>query len=172
MVCLSPAHFRMSPIFVDNAMNRLLSLYESKSKAVNSTAKAALMQLFSHVISDLVSANPSASDSHSVEEVKQTRNSEPDGTPSKALTLSICTKLLKGIATHLNPEKDTEWPVQVTTSTTCLALDLLSLVISEGKEKLGAFEEIMEVLKGVFEPLVSQISSMKSDFGISIRLVS
>jgi hypothetical protein len=44
----------MSQIFVSNALSILLRLYESRSKAVTSTAKAALNQLFSHVINDLI----------------------------------------------------------------------------------------------------------------------
>ena len=54
MVWLSPNRFMMSPEFVNNTMSILLRLYESKSKAVVSTAKAALNQLFSHVINDLI----------------------------------------------------------------------------------------------------------------------
>lgn len=54
MVCLSPNRFTMSNIFVDNTLSILLKLYESKAKAVVSTAKAALNQLFSHVITALI----------------------------------------------------------------------------------------------------------------------
>ena len=54
MVCLSPNRFMMSPEFVNNTMAILLRLHESKSKAVVSTVKAALNQLFSHVINDLI----------------------------------------------------------------------------------------------------------------------
>lgn len=54
MVCLSPNRFSMSSKFVDNVLSILLRLYEAKAKSVVSTAKAALNQLFSHVITDLI----------------------------------------------------------------------------------------------------------------------
>jgi len=110
----------MSPIFVDNAMARLLSLYESKSKAVSSTAKAALVQLFSHVINDLITDKTKGEDEFdSEEEVKGSatiKNSQGKSNQSD-LTLLIASKLLSGLVSHLNPDKKTEWPVPVNNST-------------------------------------------------------
>ena len=54
MVCISSERFTMSQIFVSNVLSILLRLYEARSKAVVSTAKAALNQLFSHVVNDLI----------------------------------------------------------------------------------------------------------------------
>jgi len=48
----------------------------------------------------------------------------------------------------------------------------LSLIISEGKEKLASFAELMVILDEVFDPLLNQMTSMKSDYGISIRLIN
>lgn len=158
----------MDEVFVDNSMARLLSLYEAKSKAVSSTAKAALMQLFSHVISDLVSKEIQ-NKIESEEEVKGDTNTI---TEKDDLVLSISTKLLGGLVSHLNPAKNSEWPVAENNSTTCLALDLLSLIISEGKSQLANFSKLMIILDEVFDPLLNQMTSMKSDFGISIRLIN
>ena len=72
----------------------------------------------------------------------------------------------------MNPEKETDWPVPVNNSTTALALDLLSLIISEGKEELSKFKEILLILDEVFDRLLNQIASMKSNFSISIRLIN
>lgn len=73
MVCLSPVRFTMSQTFVDNVLSILLNMCDSKSKTVTSTAKAALNQLFSHVINDLVKTKISANNEENVdsdEEVK------------------------------------------------------------------------------------------------------
>jgi hypothetical protein len=105
----------MSKIFVENAMSRLLSLYESKSKPVSSTSKAALMQLFSHVISNLVTENLKQDEGFgSDEEVKEETT---DGVKSD-LPLQISSALLKGIVSHLNSTKYTLWPVPINNSTT------------------------------------------------------
>ena len=170
MVCLSPARFTMAEVFVENSMARLLSLYESKSKPVSSTAKAALMQMFQHIIGDLVSDSLKKSDSNSDEEVKVA--GDTINNPGQDLSLKISNKLLKGIVSHLNSTKETLWPVPINNSTTYLAMDLLALIISEGKKKLSTLPDLMAVLDEVFDPFLNEITSLKSDYGISIRLIN
>ena len=87
-------------------------------------------------------------------------------------TLSVVSKLLTGIVSHLNPEKDTLWPVPVNNTTTALALDLLAVIIFEGKHELSKFKQIMVILDEVFDPLLNQITSMKNNYSISIRLIN
>lgn len=86
-------------------------------------------------------------------------------------TMAISSKLLGGIVSHLNPNKESKWPVPMNNSTFALALDLLSLIISEGKQDLASFKELMIILDEVFDPLLEQMTSMKSNFNISIRLI-
>ena len=180
MVWLSPNKFMMSPEFVENTMSILLKLYESKSKAVVSTAKAALNQMFSHVITNLIKSDPTEAakakedEVDSDEEVKgemTTKVSKLKSTSNSSLTLLISSQLLSGLVSHLNPDKETKWQVSKSNQTIALALDLLALVISEGKQELAKFPQLMIILDEVFDPLLNQMTSMKSDYGISIRLI-
>lgn len=168
----------MSPEFVENTMSILLKLYESKSKAVVSTAKAALNQMFSHVITNLIKSDPTGAakedEVDSDEEVKgemTTKVSKLKSTNNSSLTLLISSQLLSGLVSHLNPDKETKWQVSKSNQTIALALDLLALVISEGKQELAKFPQLMIILDEVFDPLLNQMTSMKSDYGISIRLI-
>lgn len=178
MVCLSPVRFTMAQTFVDNVLSILLNMYEAKSKTVMSTAKAALNQLFSHVINDLVRCKNSINNEEDVdsdEEVKGNVSGKMDKinkANESEQSLSICSKLLTGLVSHLNPEKETLWPVPVNNSTTALALDLLAIIISEGKHELAKFKQIMVILDQVFDPLLNQMTSMKSNYAISIRLIN
>lgn len=170
----------MSSEFVNNAMSILLKMYESRSKAVVSTAKAALNQLFSHVITDLIRSDPEQTSKakegevDSDEEVKgemTTKMSKLNNSNLSAMTLPIASQLLSGLVSHLNPDKETKWQVSKSNQTTALALDLLALIISEGKQELAKFPQLMIILDEVFDPLLNQMTSMKSDYGISVRLI-
>lgn len=87
-------------------------------------------------------------------------------------TLMIASNLMGGLVSHLNPDKESEWPIPINNSTTALALDLLALIISEGKQDLAQFKQLMIILDEVFDPLLNQMTSMKSNFNISIRLIN
>lgn len=179
MVCLSPTRFTMSQEFVNNVLDTLLRLYESKERSVVCTAKAALNQLFSHIINALVKTDDDVKDKDDDldpdEEIKGTvtmKMSQLNRSTQSGPALKIASNLLSGLVSHLNPDKETEWPVPVSNSTTALALDLLALIVEEGKEKLAEFKQIMIILDEVFDPLLNQMTSMKSNFGISIRLIN
>ena len=108
------------------------------------------------------------------EEVKgemTAKMSKLNSTNASSLTLLISSQLLSGLVSHLNPDKETQWQVSKSNQTTALALDLLALIIFEGKQDLAKFPQLMVILDEVFDPLLNQMTSMKSDFGISIRLI-
>jgi len=171
MVCLSPERFSMAQIFVNNALWVLLRLYESKAKSVVSTAKAALNQLFSHVVNDLIKWTGDNTNEE-IKTASDDKMSKSDDSRQFGPNLEVCKSLIKGLVSHLDPKKKSDWPVVASNSTTALALDLMALVISEGKKKLAEFREIMIVLDEAFDPLLNQITSMKNNFIISIRLIN
>jgi len=152
-------------------------MYQCKSKTVMYTAKATLNQLFSLVVNNLIneSDREDGDNSQPDEEVKESVNDKMKQLKSSEdsnKSLLVVSQLLKGLVSHLNPEKDTLWKIPVNNSTTALALDLLAVMINEGKHELSKFKVIMEILDEVFDPLLNQITSMKSNYSISIRLIN
>lgn len=106
-------------------MKRLLSLYEVKSKAVSSTSKAAMLQLFSHVFSKLsnwaIEKQKNETSAKNIEEekaespkkdVKNEQKNKENSSTSNQRILEICTKLLSDLVSHLSPDKESEWQVQ------------------------------------------------------------
>jgi hypothetical protein len=93
---LSPTRFTMSQKFVDNVLSILLNMYEAKSKTVMSTAKAALNQLFSHVINDLIRSEKSA------------RRNEEDIDPDEEVKGNISGKMQK-----LNSARESEQSLSI-----------------------------------------------------------
>ncbi|CAI2383397.1 unnamed protein product [Moneuplotes crassus] len=176
MVCISPVKFSMSQTFVDNVLSILLHMYLSKQKSVMSTSKAALTQLFNYVINDLVkSPSRKPKDFEPDEETKGSANEKMEElkkAQDSDQTLSIVVKLLNGLVCHLHPDKESVWDFPVNNFTTALVLDLLSVIISEGKDELSNYKQIMMILDEVFDPLLGQITSMKSNYAISIRMVN
>jgi hypothetical protein len=173
----------MSPKFVENSLNRLLILFNSKSKSVMSTASAALNQLFSHVVNKLIqstiqndetTAEPDEANFDPDEEVKgsMTMKMSVGKTQSPDLALTIASQLLKGLVSHLSPNKETEWPIPVNNLSIGLSLDLLSLIILEGKQELTKYSELMIILDEVFDPLLLRMKSAKSEYSTSIRLIN
>lgn len=177
MVCISPVKFTMSQDFVENVLSILLSMYLSKQKSVMSTSKAALTQLFNFVINELVKKVPveKADEIEPDEEIKGSANEKMmklKKAQDTEQTLSVVVKLLTGLVSHLHPDKDSIWDFPVNNFTTALVLDLLSVIISEGKSELLNYKQIMMILDEVFDPLIGQITSMKSNYAISIRMVN